>query len=91
VDNQHRKIIGYRELNEDDISLMNQVKALGPEIEAVVRRVEARITEQHANAKGNEVARLTDADPDAWLREGKLHLQQGLMFLTRAVAQPDFF
>lgn len=26
-----------------------------------------------------------------WIAIGKTHLQQGLMALTRAVAQPDFF
>lgn len=29
MDNQHRKIAGYRELTQDDIDLMNRVKAVG--------------------------------------------------------------
>jgi hypothetical protein len=27
MDNQHRKIIGYRELNEDEIARMNEIRA----------------------------------------------------------------
>ena len=27
MDNQHRRIKGYRELTEDEIALMNQIKA----------------------------------------------------------------
>jgi len=36
MDNQHRKISGYRELNQDEIDAMNAIKALGPQIEAVI-------------------------------------------------------
>ena len=36
MENQHRKISGYRELSQAEIDLMNEVKALGPTIEAVV-------------------------------------------------------
>ena len=41
MDNQHRKIKGYRELSENEIELMNQVKALGPKIEDVIRKISA--------------------------------------------------
>lgn len=39
MENQHRKISGYRELNEDEITLMNDIKALGPQIETVIRKM----------------------------------------------------
>jgi hypothetical protein len=32
MDNQHRKITGYRELSESDIATMNRVKELGKAI-----------------------------------------------------------
>ena len=35
MENQHRKISGYRELSQEEIDLMNEVKALGPQIQAV--------------------------------------------------------
>lgn len=36
MDNQHRKISGYRELTQDEIDLMNRIKAFGPELEALI-------------------------------------------------------
>lgn len=41
MDNQHRKISGYRELSQEEIDLMNQIKALGPVIESVVAKLAA--------------------------------------------------
>lgn len=36
MENQHRKIRGYRELNQVEIDLMNEIKTLGPQIEGVI-------------------------------------------------------
>jgi len=41
MDNQHRKIVGYRELNEAEIATMNTIKAKGAELEALVDLVKA--------------------------------------------------
>lgn len=30
MENQHRKITGYRELNAEEIALMNEIKEIGP-------------------------------------------------------------
>ena len=38
-----------------------------------------------------EKARLARAQPDRWAAIGRTHFQEGLMALTRAVAQPTFF
>jgi hypothetical protein len=32
MDNQHRKIAGYRELSQPEIDLMNRIKAMGAEL-----------------------------------------------------------
>lgn len=37
MENQHRKITGYRELDMSEIALMNEVKALGVDIETTVQ------------------------------------------------------
>jgi hypothetical protein len=76
MDNQHRKIIGYRELNEDEIARMNEIKAFGATLGEMIEALEI---------EGSAVA-----DP-RWVAIGKTHLQQGLMALTRAVAKPEFF
>jgi hypothetical protein len=36
MDNQHRQIKGYRELNAEEIALMNQVKSLGEPLQDVL-------------------------------------------------------
>lgn len=35
MDNQHRKIVGYRELTQTEIDLMNEIKAKGKELLAL--------------------------------------------------------
>lgn len=74
MDNQHRKIKGYRELSQQEIDLMNEIKSKGVELGALVDKLE--------DSK--------DLD-QRWVMIGTDHLQQGLMALTRAVAQPTFF
>ena len=75
MENQHRKIKGYRELNEDEINAMNSVK----EIAAQVGDLVASMREG-----------LPEAD-QRWLSIGATDLQKGFMALTRAIAKPGFF
>ena len=39
VDNQHRKISGYRDLSEEEIALMNEIKGPGIELERIITRL----------------------------------------------------
>lgn len=39
MDNQHRRITGYRELNSEEIALMNDVKNVGEELGTLVDRL----------------------------------------------------
>lgn len=39
MDNQHREIKGYRELNEEEIALMNLVKETGAELGELVEKL----------------------------------------------------
>lgn len=91
MDNQHRKIKGYRELSQAEIDLMNEIKALGPLIQAVVEKVDLHLTMQSLSANVEERDRLFAATPTRFSELGKDDLQTGLMHLTRAVAQPTFF
>lgn len=104
MDNQHRKIKGYRELSQEEIDLMNRIKAFGPELETLVQDIQDHVIAQFKNAQGQgaeydktkepnqaELFRLSIAQPYEWIEEGKKNLQTGLMFLTRAIAQPGFF
>lgn len=72
---QHKKIKGYRELSQEEIDLMNEIKTKGAELGELVDRLTS--SEQHIDGR--------------WLSIGITNLQQGLMALTRAVAKPEFF
>lgn len=50
MENQHRKITGYRELNAEEIALMNEIKEIGPQIEAVILKVQAHVHKQRMKA-----------------------------------------
>lgn len=41
VDNQHQKITGYRDLTEQEIALMNEVKAMGVKVGELTERMMA--------------------------------------------------
>lgn len=74
MENQHKKIKGYRDLTQEEIDLMNQIKEKGAELGELVEKLEA----------------MAELDK-RWIEIGKTNLQQGLMALTRSVAQPGFF
>jgi hypothetical protein len=74
MENQHREIKGYRELNVEEIALMNIIKAKGAELGEMIA-----------------LLRADNTLDQRWVSIGATHLQEGLMALTRAVAQPTFF
>lgn len=43
MENQHRKISGYRELSQDDIDLMNRIKAKGAELLSLQAELAGRL------------------------------------------------
>ena len=75
VENQHRKITGYRELSETEIALMNEGKAL------------AQMVGQYLD---NVAAADVPVD-QRWLAIGKTDLQKGFMAVIRSIAQPTTF
>lgn len=97
MEKQHRKITGYRELDQVEIDIMNEVKALGPAIEGVLNKIANHIDNERQSTGGDgcddETARkrMENATPERFLAMAKTELQTGLMYATRAVAQPEFF
>ena len=77
MENQHRKITGYRDLSQAEIDLMNEIKAEGVRLQELVDK---------ATTSG-----AIGADTHRWCAIAKTDFQTGLMALTRAVAKPDFF
>ena len=84
MDNQHRQIKGYRELSQAEIDVMNEIKAMGAQIDEI-KAMGAQI--------GALVERLRAQEglDQRWISIGETDMQKGLMALTRGVAQPTFF
>jgi len=76
VENQHRLISGYRELSEEEIAVMNLIKAKGVELGELVAALRSQGKERY---------------DQRWISIGATHLQEGLMCLTRGVTKPTFF
>lgn len=99
MDNQHKKISGCRDLSQEEIDLMNEIKAQGLALDKLVGKVLSHITDQYEHAgqlalatnDRSEIHRLEAAQPDEWLRDARRKLQIAMMELTRAVAQPGGF
>lgn len=103
MENQHRKIKGYRELSQVEIDLMNEVKEMGVKLGELVAKIQNHLIEQVRlleaaqikpggdNEAYLEVQRIREAESHRWAAIAKTELQQGLMALTRSIAQPGFF
>ena len=99
MDNQHRIIKGYRDLSQVEIDLMNEIKAEGERLQALVEKVMDHLERQKTHATtyaehfGNseELDRIRVAEPERWADWARGGFQTNLMYLTRAVAQPTTF
>lgn len=103
MENQHRKITGYRELSAEEIVLMNRIKAKGAELLSIQEELRAHLiktqgdlgaavefaltSDAQASARA-EFERFLVAEPHRWASIGKTDIQTGIMALVRAVAQP---
>lgn len=86
MENQHREITGYRDLDEREIALMNLIKEKAEEVGALVADLKAK-----RRVGGGTLAPLAINLDERWVAIGETHLQQGFMALVRAVAQPETF
>ncbi|TDY35112.1 hypothetical protein [Janthinobacterium sp. 75] len=103
MENQHRKITGYRELSAEEIALMNEIKAKGEELRALVAKIGAVITPTPlqisvADVQPNGIVAAAfqavenEGDtPLYWLRSADIGFRSALMYATRAVAQPTSY
>ncbi len=107
MENQHRKIKGYRELSQEEIDLMNEIKVKGAELAELIAKVELHVVSQRASLEAAlktddvytaelasahvELDRIRSAEPYRWAAIAKTDFQTALMALTRAVAQPESF
>jgi hypothetical protein len=89
MDNQHKKITGYRDLSQEEINLMNEGKALAEQCGAYIEKLRAR---------DKAIAQTPPASGDArraldqrWISIGATDLQRGFMAVIRGIAQPTTF
>ena len=75
-------IIGYRELTQQEIDLINTIKKIAVNVGSLYDRIE-HICQQ------DEIPEIA-VDPH-WLRLAGDNLQIGFMCLTRSIAKPDTF
>jgi hypothetical protein len=89
MDNQHKQIKGYRDLSQEEIDLMNKIKALAEEVGVLVDTLQ-QVNDVEYFSDDEE---LSDAACEAnrWICSAKKDLQLGFMQLTRAVAKPTTF
>lgn len=94
MENQHRKITGYRELSQAEIDTMNEIKAKGEELRALVAKV-GQLVQPQLQATKPATAELASTpieqegdDPLYWLRYADGSFRCGVMYAIRAVAQP---
>lgn len=82
MDNQHKLITGYRDLSQEEIDLMNEIKAEGARLQELVQKVQSALPGYEGPASHN---------PHRWAAMASTDFQTALMYLTRAVAQPTSF
>ena len=88
MDNQHKKIKGYRDLSQEEIDLMNEIKQKGEELRALVKKIEAVIKDVPAT----DGSTATEADhPMYWLRYAEGSYRTATMYAVRAIAQPTSY
>lgn len=80
MDNQNKKITGYRDLTQEEIDFMNESKALAVQVGSFIEKLEKANVD-----KGDVVADVN------WLCIAKTDLQKGFMSLTRSIAKPSTF
>lgn len=100
----YRQPNGYRQLSSEELALINTIKSLGNvSMQLVLEQVNSHIKRQRRRSKREaendtqlkllteEPQRLDQAEPERWVAIARTHFQEGLMALTRAVAQPGSF
>lgn len=86
MENQHRKIKGYRELSQEEVVLMNLIKDQGEALGVTIEKLRELRCD---NKDGlNPIKLLESADA---MYNAEQQLKTGIMWLVRSVALPNSF
>ena len=97
MDNQHKKITGYRDLSKEEIELMNKVKSHAEITKELLDTLSELRYDQHCalnNCTDETVSGLNQEQINESMRcikVAKTELQTGQMWFVRAVALPNSF
>lgn len=89
MENQHRLIQGYRELSEEEVALINEIKTKGYELGALIDKLKNHVNEQARHEDSIIMDRHKITEPHRWLAMARTSGQNFIMQAVRAVAQPD--
>ncbi|WP_043530458.1 DUF7681 family protein [Litchfieldella xinjiangensis] len=89
MDNQHKKISGYRDLTQDEIDLMNEAKALEAQCLAFHRKVRGVLVSQSITGSDEDRFRMDNANAMRWHSIARTDIETGFMALVRSIAQPQ--
>jgi len=87
MENQHKKIKGYRDLTQEEVDLMNEIKEIGENVGKLCDKLKKSMKFEE-ESHGTSDAPMYD---QRWINIGKTHLQQGFMALVRSVSKPESF
>lgn len=87
MENQHRKISGYRELTQQEIDLMNEAKALEAQCLAFHGKVQDVLSDQSSIPEERD--RQVAAQAFRWHAIARTDIETGFMALIRSIAQPQ--
>lgn len=73
MDNQHKQISGYRDLTQDEIDNINDIKDLERDLGDLWRRL---------TQEGEETDRR-------WANVARTHFEEGFSALVRSIAKPE--
>lgn len=88
MDNQHKKIKGYRDLSQEEIDLMNEIKGKGEELGELFTKLEQVFD------RSEDASPLSEAQAfqrQQCISQSEVNLKQGIMWLVRSVALPESF
>ena len=97
MEDQHKKIKGYRDLTKKEIELINKIKIQGEELKSIITELRDLRLEQD-NTLITSTLRIVDGLSEEQVNESysnlstaEDYLKTGMMWLTRSVALPDSF
>ena len=91
MDNQHKKIKGYRDLSQFEIDLMNEAKEHGEKTKELIDKLEQYRVAQLDSYENEELTIQQILESSRCLSIAKNELQTGQMWLVRAIALPTSF